>query len=164
VLYHWFNVNLYNGSLPKELADCRTTLEASRALKADSLAKHEAFIVCASYSECSFHSEYKGASLKHLKVKTCLMDVFGKHGNVDFVGRAERHDRIMTPNGELTASWKYDEKAGAPFETKNFWTDFEAEYDLVRALLKDIEFVADVDRWENVLALRDAGWTYGSIK
>lgn len=150
MLYQWFNVHYYNGTLPQQLARCRNAIEASRAMGADIFAKHEAFVVHAAYTDCSFQMEFAGQRLRQPKVKTCLMDVFGPHGNVDFLGHAERHDTISTPCGPLTAVWVYDENAGAPFEAKNLWTDFETEYESVRALLNDIRFVPDEARWAGV--------------
>ncbi len=152
MLYQWFNANLYTGGLPPELSGCRTTLDALRAMEADVLAKHEAFVVHAAYSECAFSASFEGNELKLPVVRTCMMDMFGPHGNIDFLGRAERVDSLTTPKGTLTARWVYDEFAGAPCEVKNFWTDFESDYSAVRALLEDVEFIIDAPRWEGVLA------------
>ena len=151
MLYQWFNVNKYNGTLPKELVNCNTTLDVLRKMKADLFAKHEAFIVHADYSSCYFHITYKGNKLKTRAVKTCINDIFGPQGNLNFIGRIERHYVLNTPKGELTAKWIYNEDAGAPFEAKNLWTDFDSEYDRVHALLKDIKFIPDKDKWDNLI-------------
>ena len=152
MLYQWFNVNKYRNNLPEQLKNCKTTLDALRAMKADLFAKHEAFIVSAHYSKCSFKLSYKGNKLRNSKIKTCLMDLFGPNGNIDFLYKTERHDYINTTKGLLNAIWRFDEKAGAPYEVKNLWTDFKSEFNCIRALLEDIDFVPDSKRWENVIS------------
>jgi hypothetical protein len=152
MIYQWFHVNRYNRTLPAELAGCGSALDALRAMKADCFAKHEGFSVYASYTKCRAGYEYSGKRLKDPVVKTCIHDVFGPAGNLDFRGTSRRQDRISTPKGELTALWRYEEETGAPFEEKFFWTDFRSEYERVRALLEDVEFVVDTDRWLQLIA------------
>lgn len=153
MLYQWFNVKRYNKELPEELKECKDTLEALRLMKADLFAKHEAFIVYSNYSVCSFNYSYKGNKLKVRELKTCLMDMFGPHGNIDFEEKLERHDTINTPLGVLTSVWQYNEKSGAPQLKKYLWNDFNKEYKIVKFLINDINFVPDKDRWENVLGV-----------
>ena len=152
MLYQWFHANSYNGTLPDELSECKSCLDAGRVMQADLFAKHEAFVVYASYSDCLYQSSFSGKELRQPSVRTCLMDVFGPGGNVDFDGHIERHDQIITPKGELRACWVYNEIAGAPYEKKNLWTNFEDEYKIVRSLLEDLEFVCDTNRWEKTIA------------
>ncbi len=158
MVYQWFWVNKYNGTLPPEIAACETAMDALREMKADVFAKHEAFCVYAGYSQCSLRSEYSGAKLRQPVVKSCMMDVFGPNGNIDFKGLSNRTDVISTPKGELTAEWVYDELAGAPFEGKHYLADFNRDFERVRALLSDIEFHINVDRWVKLQAeLADDG-------
>jgi hypothetical protein len=121
-------------------------------MKADCFAKHEGFVVYASYTKCRVQYEYEGKKLRDPEVKTCIHDVFGPEGNLDFRGSARRRHRITTPQGELTALWRYEEETGAPFEEKFFWTDFHCEFERVRALLEDVEFVLDAKRWLKLIA------------
>jgi len=151
MLYQYFYVRHYNRTLPPELSRCTNPLEAMRALGADLFAKHEAYVVRPRYSQCSFNYAFQGAKLKQQTMKTCINDVFGNTGNLDFEGYLERHDSVKTPQGELRGYWRYDEDVGAPFKVKEYWTDFDREFPAVRALLTDIEFTVDKARWARVM-------------
>jgi hypothetical protein len=151
MIYQWYHVNKYNRTLPPELLGCDSALDALRAMKAECFAKHEGFVVYASSTKYRAEYEYAGKCLKQPVVKTCLHDVFGREGNLNFRGSSQRQDRITTPKGELTAVWRYEEETGAPFEEKFFWTDFHSEYERIRSLLEDVEFIVDADRWQNVI-------------
>jgi len=151
MLFPWFHIHKYHDSLPDELSNCETCLDALRVMRADLFAKHEVFIVHASYTHCNFSSSFSGKNMKKPLFHSCLMDVFGYDGGIKFEGKLEKYDVIDTPKGPLTCSWVFDETAGAPYEKKHYWEDFEEGYEKILCLLQDIEFEFKPEDWYGVL-------------
>jgi len=133
-IWQWFHVRQYNGTLPSELRDCQEPVDALRIMGADLFSKFDGLVDQVSYRNCRHSVAFEGG-LPAGKSPWASFTTFDE-GLI-------RHDRIETPFGDLTHVWEYREISGAPFESKHWFEDFEADYPAIRFMLENIEHTLD---------------------
>jgi uroporphyrinogen-III decarboxylase len=67
--------------------------------------------------------------------------------NVYLPHTTERHRWFQTPHGTLTQVWGYMPEAGADFEHKYWWTEWE-EYEAIRFMLEATEYEFDAAQFQ----------------
>ena len=134
-IWQWFHVNRLSGKLPAKLQGLSDPVEALRKLGADVFSKFDGQVVHERLDGCCLSVSHDGEP-----TDPSLWTSF-----VDFGGWSIRRDRVETPHGLLTHTWRYQPEAGAPFEAEHWWKDFSRDYHSVRAWLLARRFEVDFD-------------------
>jgi hypothetical protein len=132
-LWQWFHVNRRAGRLPEALWDARDPLEALRRLGADILSKFDGLVVRETLDACRSEVTFEGD-----RIDGSIWTAFG-----EFQGGTVRREQIETPHGTLARTWRYDDRAGAPFEIEHAWKDFDRELPAVRSWMRDRRYRID---------------------
>ncbi len=141
-LYQWFYYHYTNRTLPAEVAHTEHPFDVLRHLGADILARWDTqWATKVVYTNGEYSEEYVGHSDWDKPLITAF-NVYPPH-------KTGRRRKFETPYGTLTQTWSYTNKAGADFESKYWWTDWE-EYEAVRFMMESTDYVLDTDefhRW-----------------
>jgi hypothetical protein len=132
-LWQWFHVNQASGTLPDELKHTTTPIEALRTLGADVMSKFDGIALVERLDTCPLTVAFEDDG-----GQKPLWTSF-----TTFEGGNLRRERLETPHGPLTHTWKYEPETGAPFEAKHWWTDFDREFPAVHAWLQDGAWTLD---------------------
>ena len=142
-LYQWFYYHLVNNTLPPELADAKHPFDALRCLDADILARWDTqWATKVIYNSGTYSEEYTGNTLWGESLVTAF-NIYPPHTN-------RRMRKFETPYGTLTQTWIFTPEAGADFEEKYWWTEWE-EYEAVRFMLEARDYVFDADYFQGGL-------------
>jgi len=140
-LYQWFYYHQLNGSLPPEIATARHPFDVLRYLGADILSRWDTqWATKTRYTAGAYSEEYAGASDWPESFVTAF-NVYPPH-------TSERRRRFVSPRGTLTQSWSYMPEAGADFETKYWWTEWD-EYPAVEYMLEAREYRLDAAEFQS---------------
>jgi uroporphyrinogen-III decarboxylase len=141
-LYQWFYYHWSQRRLPPPVADAQHPFDVLRYLGADILARWDTqWSTRTTYTQGGYSEAYFGESDWDKPLVTAF-NHYPPH-------KTERHRRFETPHGTLTQVWTYMPEAGADFEAKYWWTEWE-EYPAVRYMLEAREYTLDTDdfrRW-----------------
>ena len=141
-IWQWFHANRLSGKLPVSLQGLSDPVDALRHLGADVFSKFDGKVVLERLNCCCRSVIHEGKS-----IDPTLWTSF-----VDFGGQSIRRDRVETPHGALTHTWRYVPEAGAPFEAEHWWKDFDRDYTAVRAWMLDRQFEVNLDGLRRGLA------------
>ena len=138
----WFYYHLINHSLPAEVAGAEHPFDILRHLGADILARWDTqWATKAVYTAGEYSEEYAGHSGWD-KAMVTAFNIYPPH-------TTERRRTFVTPYGTLSQIWTFTPEAGADFESKYWWTEWE-EYEAIRFMLESKEYVfdaAEFQRW-----------------
>jgi len=138
-LYQWFHYHLTHGTLPPEVAHAQHPFDVLRHLGAEVLSRWDTqWATKTRYTAGTYTEEYLGQSDWERPFITAF-NVYPPH-------RIERQRRFESPYGTLTQNWEYMPDAGADFETKYWWTEWE-EYDAVRYMLEARAYDFDAEEF-----------------
>jgi uroporphyrinogen-III decarboxylase len=138
-IWQWFNYHRSNRTLPADVAGATHPFEVLRFLGAEILSRWDTqWATKLNYTAGTYSEEYLGESDWDQPLVTAF-NVYPPH-------RTERHRRFETPHGTLTQVWGYMPEAGADFEHKYWWTEWE-EYEAVRFMLEAREYTVDLDEY-----------------
>ena len=62
------------------------------------------------------------------------------------------HQRLETPHGELTQTWRFTEESCADFEEKYWVDDFDKQYDVVKFIFEDRTYAYELDEYRRDIA------------
>ena len=134
-IYQWFYYHLINRSLPAEVAGAEHPFDVLRHLGADILTRWDTqWATKAVYTAGDYSEEYTGHSDWDKPMVTAF-NIYPPH-------TTERRRRFVTPYGPLTQVWTFTPEAGADFESKYWWTEWE-EYEAIRFMLESKEYDFD---------------------
>jgi uroporphyrinogen-III decarboxylase len=141
-IYQWFYYHYRNGTLPADVSNATHPYDVLRFLGAEILARWDTFWATRHvYTAGEFHEEYVGDTNWDQPLVTAF-NIYPPH-------KTGLRKRFVTPHGTLTQMWNYMPEAGADFESKYWWTEWE-EYEAVRFLVEARDYVfdaAEFDRW-----------------
>lgn len=141
-IWQWFHVNQAHGTLPGELAQATTPVEALRVLGADVMSKFDGIALVERLNGCQLTVAFEDDSGPRP----------GWTSFTSFEGGNVRRETVRTAHGTLTHAWKYEPQTGAPFEVEHWWKDFDKEFAAVRAWLGDGEWKLDYEALRRGLA------------
>ncbi len=141
-LYQWFYYHQFNGTLPDDVADAEHPFDVLRYLDADILTRWDTYWATKTvYPEGDFSEEYVGQTHLDIPLVTAF-NIYPPH-------KKELRRQFDTPYGTLTQIWSYTPEAGADFESKYWWSQWE-EFEAIRYMVqaRDYEFDAEnYHRW-----------------
>ena len=91
------------------------------------------------YTAGEYSEEYVGDIDWDKPLRTAF-NVYPPHTN-------ERRRRFVSPYGTLSQVWAFTVEAGADFESKYWWTQWD-EYEAVRFMLEAKEYVFDAEEFQ----------------
>jgi uroporphyrinogen-III decarboxylase len=139
-IYQWFYYHLVNHSLPPELAEAQHPFDALRHLGADILSRWDTmWCTKTAYTAGTYSEEYIGESDWDRPLVTAF-NTYPPHCT-------ERRRQFATPYGTLTQNWAYMPEAGADFETKYWWTDWD-EFEAIRYMLEARRYAFDAQEFQ----------------
>jgi hypothetical protein len=138
-LWQWFNYHRSQRSLPPAVAEAAHPFDVLRFLGAEILSRWDTqWATKTRYTAGEYSEAYRGESDWDQPLVTAF--------NIYPPRRTERHRRFDTPHGTLTQVWGYMPEAGADFEHKYWWTEWE-EYEAVRFMLEAREYEVDLEEY-----------------
>jgi hypothetical protein len=143
-LYQWFYYHWRNGTLPAEVAQATHPFDVLRHLGAEILSRWDTqWATRPAYTAGEYSEAYSGDSPWDQPFVTAF-NIYPPH-------KTERHRRFVTPHGTLTQLWGYMPEAGADFENKYWWTEWE-EFEAVRFMVEATEYTFDAAAFQQWVA------------
>lgn len=141
----WFYANQYNGTLPDDLRNCRTPIEAVQWLGGEIITRWDGQIKGRGFPgehvrfrNCTLTTEFEGEPPPYP-----LITAFNT-----YTGGTKIHRKLKTPHGTLSQTWRFTEESCADFEEAYWWRDFDEGFDAVRAFVEDRHYDYDTTEYE----------------
>ncbi len=155
-IYYWFYSRKARRALPDEIAWADHPFDVLRYLGADILARWDTqYATREVFTAGAYSEEFEG--------ETDFADTVVTAFNLYPPRKKVRRQQLVTPYGTLTCRWQLSGESVADLVAEPWWKDW-SEYEAVRFLMENREFVFDAELFRNwVRRVGDDGLVMASV-
>jgi len=141
-IWQWFYHHQYSGTLPTELKNCNSYIDALRLLGADIFHKLAGLVQIYEYPGCNYRAAFSGGAVRRPAVTERML----------FTGGTVFTEQWDTPFGSLDHEWTYREADGTAVETRHLLDDFDTQYSAIRYWMENMQLRSNKQLFDDGLA------------